>query len=63
MCLLPVKSDRVAFHYFGAEHYAQGKLHGFEDRALLYMQFEIRACMGAFASRIPDAVNIDLTLA
>jgi hypothetical protein len=63
MCFLSVEGDRVAFHSLGAQHHPQGKLHGFEDRALFYMQLQVGTCMGAFTSCIPDAVNLNLALA
>ncbi len=60
---LSVKGDVVPLHTFGAEHDAERKVHAFEHRALLDMEFEISRRVFALLRRVGEMVDLHATTA
>jgi hypothetical protein len=56
---LSVKDNCMSFYPLGAEHNAKRKLHIFENRALLDVQFQISSSIAAFCASITDPIDID----
>ena len=62
MRLLPMKRNRMSLHTLSAKYNAKRKMHIFENRPLLDVQFQISGCIAAFRSRIANPIDIDATV-
>ncbi len=54
-----MEGDRVAFDAFGAEHYAERKLHRLENGTLFDVKLEIGSGFASFDGGVADAVDVD----
>jgi hypothetical protein len=57
-----MKSNRMSFYPLSAGHNTKRKLHIFENRALLDVQFQISGCIAAFSASISHPIDIDATV-
>jgi hypothetical protein len=57
-----MKHNRMSLHTLGAKHNAKRKMHIFENRPLLDMQFQISSYIAAFSSSVTDPIDIDATV-